>query len=219
MRIMQVGRPRPAKHMPASCRGLSSGMKHVPVPDGAGDGGMIYWRGTGPLRSSRSYSAGACVHWASEDPKERRTRESAAGDAARSTHNRWLAPIVPSVSIMKNDMRGSARRARLPSWITRPFVPCKYELYVSFLIVLLGTFQMLNMPQGFNDYLIFNGSLILGLVCAINAVLDLKRMHPIERIIAIPWCCLLLVATPYFFWCAANVRLIFYSLDLAPLCL
>lgn len=83
--------------------------------------------------------------------------------------------------------------------------PCKYELYISILLPLLTTPYYAVLPRSYHSSLIGVGVFSLAIVCALNALLDWKRMHWMERIIAVPWFCLLAVCLPLAIWNISHI--------------
>jgi hypothetical protein len=82
----------------------------------------------------------------------------------------------------------------------------KYELYVSYLVVFIGFIQTAHLPQNYRDVLVASSTLLVGLFCALNSLLDIKRMNWLERVIAVPWFALLLFLTPIVIWNVAQIR-------------
>jgi hypothetical protein len=76
----------------------------------------------------------------------------------------------------------------------------RYELYLSILVVVIGFFYSAVRPQSFSHVMVSTGSLLIGLVCAINAISDYKRMSIAERIFALAWLVLLMFAVPWALW-------------------
>jgi hypothetical protein len=83
----------------------------------------------------------------------------------------------------------------------------KCELYVSLLVVFIGFIQTAHLPQDYRDVLVASCTLLVGLFCALNSLLDIKRMNWLERVIAVPWFVLLLFLTPIFIWNVAHIRM------------
>lgn len=57
----------------------------------------------------------------------------------------------------------------------------RYELYVSIIIVFFGILQTHHLPHDYRDCLVTSGTLAAGLFLEFNALLDIKRMHWVER--------------------------------------
>ncbi|HEX8834009.1 MAG TPA: hypothetical protein VF719_07395 [Abditibacteriaceae bacterium] len=76
----------------------------------------------------------------------------------------------------------------------------RYELYLSLAVVIIGFCYSAVRPQSFNHVMASIGSLVLGLVCAINAVMDHKRMFAAERVFALMWLVILVFATTWTVW-------------------
>lgn len=74
------------------------------------------------------------------------------------------------------------------------FQKSKNELYVSILVVVFGAlFFMSNMRYNFYDFIKWVVALLVGFLCALNAVLDHKRMNSVERIASVVWLCIVSV--------------------------
>ena len=82
----------------------------------------------------------------------------------------------------------------------------RYELYLSFVIVFIGFCYSAVRPQSFHHMMVSTGSLLFGLVCAINAVSDHKRMYSFERILAATWLIVLICATGWAVWDTATIE-------------
>jgi hypothetical protein len=76
----------------------------------------------------------------------------------------------------------------------------KWELYISIALPFLTTPYYAVLPRGYQDLLIGTGVFTVAFICALNAVLDWKRMVWPERIIAVPWFCALAIALPIALW-------------------
>jgi len=82
----------------------------------------------------------------------------------------------------------------------------KYELYISFAVVLAGFIQTAHLPQGYQDALIQSGALLIGLICVVNALRDTPKMHWLERAVAVVWFAILLFCTPTTLWYVAHIK-------------
>jgi hypothetical protein len=82
----------------------------------------------------------------------------------------------------------------------------KSELWVSLAVALAGFLLTAHAPKGFVDLLIIAGTQVIALLCALNALLDLKRMLILEGCIVVPWFCFLLYSAPSSFWWAATLK-------------
>ena len=82
----------------------------------------------------------------------------------------------------------------------------RYELYFSFVIVFVGFCNSAVLPHGYQDRLIAAGSLLLGLVCSFNAVLDFRRMNFVEFVVGMCWFVFLLATTPLILWNTAHIE-------------
>jgi len=87
----------------------------------------------------------------------------------------------------------------------RVLSPNKYELYISFFVVLIGFMQTAHMPQNYQDFLVISAALLVSLICVINALLDTGRMNWLERIIAVLWFAILMYVTPTAIWYIAHI--------------
>jgi len=83
--------------------------------------------------------------------------------------------------------------------------PNKYELYISFFVVLIGFRQTLHLPQNYQDYLVISTALLVSLICVFNALLDAERMNWLEHVIAVLWFAILLFFTSTTIWHTAHV--------------
>jgi NO-binding membrane sensor protein with MHYT domain len=81
----------------------------------------------------------------------------------------------------------------------------KYELYISFFVVVIGFLLTAHRPHNYKDVLVASSTLLVGLLCAFNALLDMKRMNWLERSLAVPWFLILLVLTPFTIWDVAHI--------------
>ena len=75
--------------------------------------------------------------------------------------------------------------------------PNKYELYLSCLVVWFGIISK-SAPLYGPDAIIATGALLIGIVCEINALLDMQRMNWLEIILALGWLIVLLWLAGYF---------------------
>ena len=81
----------------------------------------------------------------------------------------------------------------------------RHELWVSFAVVAIAVlFQAV--PIGFEGALVLGGGMVVGLVCAINAVLDHDEMGAVETYVAAVWFIGLLIATPMTLWWLLTMR-------------
>ena len=79
------------------------------------------------------------------------------------------------------------------------------ELPVSIAIVVTTVlFQVV--PIGFVGALILGGAMVVGLVCAVNAMLDKDEMGVIETYIAGLWLTVMLIMTPLTLYWLATIR-------------
>jgi len=83
----------------------------------------------------------------------------------------------------------------------------KIEIYFSFAAALFGFSTLLAMPLSYQDVLLSAGALTIAFLCALNALLDFRRMRLVERMLAAPWFLLLLVCVPPLIWRFAHIRM------------
>ena len=79
------------------------------------------------------------------------------------------------------------------------------ELWVSITIV-LAAFLVQHVPIGLTSALILGGSVAIGLMCAVNAVLDLDEMGVVETYVAVLWLIAMLILTPLTFYCLLAIQ-------------
>jgi hypothetical protein len=82
----------------------------------------------------------------------------------------------------------------------------KYEFYISFPIVFVGVCSGAHRPADFNGTIIMASAMLLGLVCAFNAVLDHSRMNIVEFGFAVIWFAVLIYFAPYVLHEAFSIR-------------
>ncbi|HEY0076471.1 MAG TPA: hypothetical protein VGB77_20405 [Abditibacteriaceae bacterium] len=63
----------------------------------------------------------------------------------------------------------------------------KFEFYLSFLIVLFLIIWAPPLPHDLGNGLITSTFLLVAIICALNALLDFKRMNNWERILGVMW--------------------------------
>ncbi len=80
----------------------------------------------------------------------------------------------------------------------------RLELWTSIALVVLVSALRNVCPLGYADVLVIAGGALIALVCALNAVLALKQMHVVEKVIAVVWFVALAIATPVVFAWAAG---------------
>ena len=61
-------------------------------------------------------------------------------------------------------------------------------------------------PIGFVGALVLAGAMVVGLVCAVNAVLDRDEMGIIEMYVAFLWLMTMLISTPLTLYWIADIR-------------
>jgi hypothetical protein len=79
------------------------------------------------------------------------------------------------------------------------------ELWVSITIVFVAL-VIQHVPIGFAGALVLGGSVVIGLVCAVNAVLDLDEMGVVETYVAVLWLITMLILTPLIFYWLLAIR-------------
>lgn len=82
----------------------------------------------------------------------------------------------------------------------------KYEIYISLILPFITTPYYAVLPRGYTDTLIGMAIFTIAFLCAFNAILDIGRMHLLERLIAVPWFCLLTFYLPIAIWNVTHVR-------------
>ena len=80
------------------------------------------------------------------------------------------------------------------------------ELWVSITIVLLAALVVQHVPIGFAGALILGGSVAIGLVCAVNAVLDLDEMGVVETYVSVIWLITMLILMPLIFYWLLTIQ-------------
>jgi hypothetical protein len=82
----------------------------------------------------------------------------------------------------------------------RVFAANRKELWVSMAVVVCaGLLQVV--PIGFKGALLLAGSMVVGLVCAINAFTDRDEMGVVETYVAGVWLIAMVILTPLtFYW-------------------
>lgn len=78
--------------------------------------------------------------------------------------------------------------------------PNRYELYVSFILVIVGLYFSASRHTGFYHNLKPICCWLLALTCIYNAILDKKHLHWIEYGFALLWFAVLLFCTLWFTW-------------------
>ena len=79
------------------------------------------------------------------------------------------------------------------------------ELWVSMAIVPAAV--LFNVvPIGFVGALVLSGAMVTGLLCAVNAVLDIDAMGIVERYVAVLWLIALAILTPLTLYWVATIR-------------
>lgn len=85
----------------------------------------------------------------------------------------------------------------------------KNELYASFLLMLPASLPLFTSDRSYEqyltDHLVAVGVLSTACLLTLNALLDIKRMHPVERLIAVPWFCLLAFLMAQQLWDVAPI--------------
>jgi hypothetical protein len=76
----------------------------------------------------------------------------------------------------------------------------KYEIYFSLLFGCAAFVSVAKRPVGYFDLLFEATFLTFGFLCALNAMLDSKRMNSVERIFAATWFCLIGIWMVYSFF-------------------
>ncbi|HEY0074163.1 MAG TPA: hypothetical protein VGB77_08685 [Abditibacteriaceae bacterium] len=82
----------------------------------------------------------------------------------------------------------------------------KYEIYISLILPFVTTPYYAVLPRGYTDILIGIAVFTIAFLCALNSILDIGRMHWLERLIAVPWFCLLTFYLPLAIWSVAHIR-------------
>src|SRR5690242_17964058 len=82
----------------------------------------------------------------------------------------------------------------------------KNELYLSMAAPFLTAPYYAVLPHNYASILIGIGVFSLAFVCALNAIMDVGRMHWIEKLIALPWFCLLAFYLPLAIWQSAHIQ-------------
>lgn len=83
--------------------------------------------------------------------------------------------------------------------------PNRRELPVSMVVVAAAVlFQVV--PIGFVGALVLGGAMVVGLVCAVNAMLDRDEMGVVEIYVAGLWLIVMLIATPLTLYWLATIR-------------
>lgn len=83
--------------------------------------------------------------------------------------------------------------------------PNRRELPVSMAVVVAAVlFQVV--PIGFAGALVLGGGMVVGLICAVNAMLDRDDMEVIETYAAGLWLIVMLIMTPLTLYWLATIR-------------
>ena len=81
----------------------------------------------------------------------------------------------------------------------------RHELWISMAVVVAAAlFQVV--PIGFVGALVLAGGMVVGLVCAVNAMLARDEMGVIETYLAGLWLIAMLILTPLTFYWVATIR-------------
>jgi len=79
------------------------------------------------------------------------------------------------------------------------------ELWVSMAIVVTAVLVQ-HVPVGFVNALILAGAMVIGLLCALSAALDLDEMGIVETYVAVLWLTALLILTPLTLYWLIGIR-------------
>ena len=81
----------------------------------------------------------------------------------------------------------------------------RHELWVSMAVVVAAIlFQIV--PIGFIGALVLAGGMAVGLICAVNAMLDRDRMGVAETYVASLWLVVMFIVTPLALYSVATIR-------------
>ena len=81
----------------------------------------------------------------------------------------------------------------------------RQELWVSIAVVIVAV-SLCRMPVGFFGVLLLSSAMIIGLLCAVNAVLAIDEMGLFERAISVLWLISMVILTPFTLYWAATIR-------------
>ena len=81
----------------------------------------------------------------------------------------------------------------------------RHELWVSMVVVVAAVLIQI-MPIGFVGALILAAAMVVGLLCAVNAALDIDEMGVIETYVAGLWLIAMLILTPLTLYWIASIR-------------
>ena len=81
----------------------------------------------------------------------------------------------------------------------------RHELWASMAIVVVAVLVQVS-PIGFVGALVLGGAMVVGLLCAVNAVLGLDEMGVVETYIAVIWLIALLIFTPLTLYWLGTIR-------------
>ena len=81
----------------------------------------------------------------------------------------------------------------------------RHELWVSMVVVITAVlFQ--TVPIGFFGALVLGAAMVFGLLCAVNAALDMDEMGVIEIYVAGLWLIVMLILTPLTLYWIVSIR-------------
>jgi hypothetical protein len=80
------------------------------------------------------------------------------------------------------------------------------ELWVSMVVVVFGGEGASLVPVSFEGALIISAAMVIGLLCAVNAMLDRDRMGLIETYVAGLWLIVMLILTPLTLYWVGSIR-------------
>lgn len=87
----------------------------------------------------------------------------------------------------------------------RVFAANRKELWVSMAVVVCAALLQV-VPIGFNGALFLGGSMVIGLVCAINAFMDRDEMGVVETYVAGLWLIAMAIVTPLTIYWLATIH-------------
>ncbi|MBI3850205.1 MAG: hypothetical protein HY298_07935 [Verrucomicrobia bacterium] len=79
------------------------------------------------------------------------------------------------------------------------------ELWISMLVVIAAV-CVSSIPVTFDGALMLAAAMVIGLLCAVNAVLDIDEMGVVETYVAVLWLIALMIMTPLTLYWVASIR-------------
>lgn len=74
------------------------------------------------------------------------------------------------------------------------------------MLVVIAAVCVSSIPVTFDGALMLAAAMVIGLLCAVNAVLDIDEMGVVETYVAVLWLIALMIMTPLTLYWVASIR-------------